>query len=131
MERLFDLDFQLVNDVVLLAIAMFFLFLIMSNKLFNPELGIGRERIRIVGSIGLIYTWMDEPVDVVLGEILDYSPDTIHANPGEVHETFTVPFEYFMERAPKDSYTVNNHYIWGLTARFVNYIVKLCREGSK
>lgn len=97
----------------------------------TEELGIGRERIRIVGSIGLIYTWMDEPVDVVLGEILDYSPDTIHANPGEVHEIFTVPFEYFMERAPKDSYTVNNHYIWGLTARFVNYIVKLCREGSK
>ena len=37
----------------------------------TEELGIGRERIRIVGSIGLIYTWMDEPVDVVLGEILD------------------------------------------------------------
>ena len=36
MERLFDLDFQLLNDAVLLAIAVFFLFLIMSNLLFNP-----------------------------------------------------------------------------------------------
>ena len=36
MERLFDLDFQLLHDSVLLAIAVFFLFLIMSNLLFNP-----------------------------------------------------------------------------------------------
>ena len=36
MERLFDLDFQLLNDAVLLAVAVFFLFLIMSNMLFNP-----------------------------------------------------------------------------------------------
>ncbi len=36
MERLFDLDFQLLNDAVLLAIAVFFLFMIMSNLLFNP-----------------------------------------------------------------------------------------------
>lgn len=36
MERLFNLDFQLLNDAFLLAIAVFFLFLIMSNLLFNP-----------------------------------------------------------------------------------------------
>jgi F-type H+-transporting ATPase subunit b len=36
LERLFDLDFQLLNDAVLLAVAVFFLFLIMSNMLFNP-----------------------------------------------------------------------------------------------
>ena len=36
MERLFDLDFQLLNNAALLAIAEFFLFLIMSNLLFNP-----------------------------------------------------------------------------------------------
>ena len=36
MERLFDLDFQLLHDAGLLAIAVFFLFLIMSNLLFNP-----------------------------------------------------------------------------------------------
>ena len=44
MERLFDLDFQLVNDAVLLAIAMFFLFLIMSNKLFNPARKLLQDR---------------------------------------------------------------------------------------
>lgn len=36
MERLFDLDMQLVHDVILLAIAVFFLFLAMSYLLFNP-----------------------------------------------------------------------------------------------
>lgn len=34
--RLFDLDWQLVADNCLMIIAIFFLFLIMSNKLFNP-----------------------------------------------------------------------------------------------
>lgn len=36
MERLFDLDMQLVHDTILLAIAVFFLFLAMSYLLFNP-----------------------------------------------------------------------------------------------
>lgn len=36
MTRLFDLDFQLLHDAVLMIIAIFFLFLIASNKLFNP-----------------------------------------------------------------------------------------------
>jgi len=44
LERLFDLDVQLVNDVVLLAIAVFFLFLIMSNKLFNPARKLLQDR---------------------------------------------------------------------------------------
>lgn len=36
MSRLFDLDWQLVADAVLMIIAIFFLFLIMSYFLFNP-----------------------------------------------------------------------------------------------
>lgn len=36
MERLFDLDMQLVNDAVLLACAVFLLFLLLSYLLFNP-----------------------------------------------------------------------------------------------
>lgn len=36
MDRLFDLDIQLLHDTVLLAIAIFFLFLAMSYLLFNP-----------------------------------------------------------------------------------------------
>lgn len=36
MTRLFDLDFQLLFDSTLLAISIFFLFLIMSKLLFNP-----------------------------------------------------------------------------------------------
>ena len=36
MERLFNLDFQLLHDSVLLAISVFFLFLLLSYLLFNP-----------------------------------------------------------------------------------------------
>ena len=44
MERLFNLDFQLLNDAFLLAIAVFFLFLIMSNLLFNPARKLLQDR---------------------------------------------------------------------------------------
>lgn len=36
MTRLFDLDIQLIHDTVLLAIAVFFLFMFLSKMLFNP-----------------------------------------------------------------------------------------------
>ncbi len=36
MERLFDLDFQLLHDTALLAVAVFVLFLVMSYLLLNP-----------------------------------------------------------------------------------------------
>lgn len=36
MERLFDLDIQLLHDAVLTAVALFILFLVMSYLLFNP-----------------------------------------------------------------------------------------------
>lgn len=36
MERLFDLDFQLLHDAVLTLISVFVLFFVMSNFLFNP-----------------------------------------------------------------------------------------------
>lgn len=36
MERLFNLDLQLLNDAALLAVAIFFLFLILSYNLLNP-----------------------------------------------------------------------------------------------
>ena len=36
MERLFDLDFQLLHDTVILAISVFVLFLFLSYLLFDP-----------------------------------------------------------------------------------------------
>ena len=36
MSRLFNLDFQLIHDACIVLISVFFLFLILSNKLFNP-----------------------------------------------------------------------------------------------
>ncbi len=44
MERLFNLDAQLLQDTLLLAIAVFFLFLMMSYLLFNPARKLLQER---------------------------------------------------------------------------------------
>ena len=49
MERLFGLDFQLIADALLMIIAVFILFLLMSYLLFNPArklLNDRREKIR-------------------------------------------------------------------------------------
>lgn len=44
MERLFDLDLQLLADSVLMIIAIFFLFLVMSYFLFNPARKVLNDR---------------------------------------------------------------------------------------
>ena len=44
MERLFDLDFQLLHDAVITAVAVFVLFLAMSYLLFNPTRELLRKR---------------------------------------------------------------------------------------
>ena len=44
MERLFNLDFQLLHDAILVAIAVFVLFLIMSYLLFNPARDLLKKR---------------------------------------------------------------------------------------
>ena len=44
MERLFDLDFQLLHDAVLTAIAVFVLFFLMSYLLFNPTRDLLKKR---------------------------------------------------------------------------------------
>ena len=44
MQRLFGLDMQLLHDVVLMALAVFFLFLFMSKMLFNPARKMLEER---------------------------------------------------------------------------------------
>ncbi len=44
MTRLFDLDFQLLFDASLLAISVFFLFLVMSYLLFNPARKLLQDR---------------------------------------------------------------------------------------
>lgn len=52
MERLFDLDFQLLHDTVLLAISIFVLFLVMSYMLFDPVRNMLKNRQnRIQGDI--------------------------------------------------------------------------------
>ena len=44
MTRLFNLDFQLIHDTVLLAIAVFFLFMALSYLLFNPARKLLKDR---------------------------------------------------------------------------------------
>jgi F-type H+-transporting ATPase subunit b len=52
MLRLFNLDFQLLHDVVLMAIAVFVLFMVMSKLLFNPARKLLEDRQnRIAGDI--------------------------------------------------------------------------------
>lgn len=97
----------------------------------SEELGIPENRIRLIGNVGSMYSLLNEKINVFAGEICEYEDKKTEANPDEVHEVFTVPFEFFVKRGPKESYNFDGHYIWGLTARAVNKILKLCGEGLK
>lgn len=52
MTRLFDLDAQLLQDVIIMAIAIFFLFMVLSKMLFNPVRKMLEDRrMKIAGDI--------------------------------------------------------------------------------
>ncbi|MBE6020295.1 MAG: CoA pyrophosphatase [Firmicutes bacterium] len=95
----------------------------------GEELGIPANRVKLIGNVGNMRSWLGEDINVFAGEILDYEDIGLNANPDEVHKVFTAPYEFFADKGPQDAFNYEGYYIWGLTARAVNKIVKLCREG--
>ena len=95
----------------------------------EEELGIPAKRVKLIGNVGNMRSWLNEDINVYAGEITDYEKIGLNINPDEVHEVFTAPFEFFAEKGPQDAFNYEGYYIWGLTARAVNKIIKLCREG--
>lgn len=95
----------------------------------GEELGIPSKRVRLLGSIGNMRSLLNEDINVYIGEIKDYEHIGLDINPAEVHEVFTAPFEFFADKGLQDAFNYEGYYIWGLTARAVNKIIKLCMEG--
>ena len=91
------------------------------------ETGIPEEKIIITGTVGNMLSMLGETVNIIVGEIPDFDRNSLNINPSEVKEVFTVPLEYFLDLCPASSFTYEGHYIWGLTARAVNKLVKLLR----
>lgn len=94
----------------------------------SEETGIEAEKIGVIGNVGSIYSLFNERINIIAGEIVDYDPNRSDWNPEEVHKLFTVPMEYFMEQGEKNAYNYDGNYIWGLTARAVNRIIKMVEE---
>ena len=93
------------------------------------ELGVEKDRIRLVGNLGFLYSLLNEKINVFVGEILNFDRSGLQTNPKEVHEIFLVPLDFFLEAGSKEAFHYDGHYIWGLTARAVNQIIKKIGEG--
>lgn len=89
------------------------------------EVGIPQSEILVTGSLGSMKSLLDEDVNIITGEIRRFSDGILKINPEEVHEVFTVPFEWLVERGGQTAFNYHDHYIWGLTARAVNMMIKL------
>ena len=92
------------------------------------ELGLSADRIRIIGNMGVIYSLLNERINVFVGEITDYDVKGLDINPSEVHKVFAVPLDFFIEKGVSDAFNYDGNYIWGLTARAVNRLLKMFRE---
>lgn len=102
----------------------------------SEELGLPEESIRIISPLGYEYTYKGELLHSFVGEVDAETLDPRRINREEVKEIFTVPISFFLEWGPRESYTYQGYYIWGLTARVVKRLVKIClkhkpREGAK
>lgn len=65
------------------------------------ELGIARERIKIIGRLDSIFAPMGALVDVYVGAA-DLEMSDIKANPDEVEKAFALPVSYFEKRNPEE-----------------------------
>ncbi len=67
----------------------------------NEELGIPKEKIKIVGQLDSVFAPMGALVDVFVGTS-DVSIDDIMPNPVEVEKAFTLPVLYFEDNPPEE-----------------------------
>ena len=68
MERLFDLDFQLLHDAILTAVSVFFLFMLLSYLLFNPVrdmLNKRREKLHLLKGLKRILLDIDKAIKII------------------------------------------------------------------
>lgn len=94
----------------------------------SEELLIPEEKIRMLGPLGYDYTYYGELLHSYVGtaEMEDLLAGGVNA--AEVKEIFTVPFSFFMERGPQEYYDFEGYHIWGLTARVLRRLIRVCRE---
>lgn len=65
------------------------------------ELGVSREKIRILGRFDTLVATIGATVDAFLGEISIRSLSEISFNPQEVEKVFTMPVDFFLSNAPE------------------------------
>ena len=93
----------------------------------SEELLIPEEKIRMLGPLGYDYTYYGELIHSYVGiaDVEDLLTGGVYT--AEVKEVFAVPFSFFMERGPQEYYDYGKYHIWGLTARVVRRLVRVCR----
>lgn len=71
----------------------------------TEELGIGDDRIKIIGRLGTLVAPMGVTVDAFVGLISINSLDDLRIDKNEVEKVFLVPIEFFLKKKPEE-YTV-------------------------
>ena len=66
----------------------------------EEEIGIPRERIRVLGQFDSIYEVSNLTMNTVIGVIDEANLEHMQLNPDEVDCVFTVPYDFFMETEP-------------------------------
>ena len=116
------------------------------------ELGIPREKIRILGRLDFIAHRANFILYPVLALVEEEAVDGLHLNPDEVAEVFQVPLEHLRNEPPLEYhyeligiprdyrwqiggedvpiYPWKGHIIWGLTGRITRHLTALLGEAG-
>ena len=66
----------------------------------EEEIGIPKEKIRVLGQFDSIYEVSNLTMNTVIGVIEEAELNRLHLNPEEVDCVFTVPYDFFLETEP-------------------------------
>ena len=84
-----------------------------------------------LGQLPTVLTYLGSKSDVFVCAIAPEDAARIQPNRQEVAEVLRVPLSFFLERPEAESYTVEGHTVWGMTAGAIRNLCAAWRRAEK
>lgn len=92
------------------------------------ELGVRVQPSRILGQLPTVQTLLGRKTDIFVCTLSPEEAEHLTPRAEEVSEVLRVPLAFFLHHAEAESFTVNGHVIWGMTAGAVRHLCSVVRR---
>lgn len=106
----------------------------------SEEMGIKRENVEVIGSLGHFQTINSKDIEAFIG--IWNQKDVICHDPAEIAKVFPIPLKYLMDIHKKKgfhenlpnvmqlTYPYEDVMIWGVTAKILYHLIEIIKKGA-